>query len=307
MTFLENTGLTCPDLKQHKQQSRRQQQHFRTELHRKLDGTTNVRLVLTKPLDRETADSHKLRVVACDGGRPPMSSTLQIVVSVEDANDNSPVFERDAYEVVLREDLNPGHDVVKLKATDVDVDDNARIYYHFSDTTLQKHGRLFTVGEKTGLVSLIGRLDRETAKLHRLVVQARDHGLPPLSSETVVLITVEDVNDNRPQIKIQTLEKENAAVASVVENANIGSFVAHVVVSDADADEHGRVERCSVYSEVTQGSPRVVTPQRGTLNFQQNLNKLLDQPFSIRRTSDTGFQIETNKVLDREIIPRFVR
>lgn len=54
----------------------------------KLDGSTDVRLVLVRSLDREVADVHRLVVTAYDGGEPRRSGTLNVIVNVVDANDN---------------------------------------------------------------------------------------------------------------------------------------------------------------------------------------------------------------------------
>jgi len=54
----------------------------------KLDGSTDVKLVLVRALDREESDVHRLTVTAFDGGQPRRSGTLNIVVKVLDANDN---------------------------------------------------------------------------------------------------------------------------------------------------------------------------------------------------------------------------
>ena len=54
----------------------------------KLDGSTDVRLVLVRQLDRERTNTHRLVVTALDGGRPRRSGTLNILVEVLDDNDN---------------------------------------------------------------------------------------------------------------------------------------------------------------------------------------------------------------------------
>ena len=50
-------------------------------------------------LDREQSEEHRLVVVAYDSGKPRRSGQLNVTILVLDANDNSPVFEYNAYEV----------------------------------------------------------------------------------------------------------------------------------------------------------------------------------------------------------------
>ena len=64
-------------------------------------STSELRLVLLRPLDHETADRHHLRVLAYDAGSPSLTGTLYIDVTVEDANDNAPEFDKELYSTVL--------------------------------------------------------------------------------------------------------------------------------------------------------------------------------------------------------------
>jgi protocadherin-16/23 len=50
-------------------------------------------------LDYEAAQRHALTVIAFDGGKPPLTTNLTLLVDVQDINDNPPVFERPEYSV----------------------------------------------------------------------------------------------------------------------------------------------------------------------------------------------------------------
>ena len=54
-------------------------------------------------LDREVEPSHSLVLTARDGGRPALTGSVSITVSVDDVNDNSPIFEHSEYNVSLPE------------------------------------------------------------------------------------------------------------------------------------------------------------------------------------------------------------
>ena len=43
-------------------------------------------------LDRESIESYSVRVAAEDGGSPPNSSVVSVLVTVGDVNDNDPFF-----------------------------------------------------------------------------------------------------------------------------------------------------------------------------------------------------------------------
>ena len=98
---------------------------FQTQ--RKLDGSTDVQLILTRALDRESRDRYEVKVVAYDGGSPPRSGSVEVKVVVSDANDNGPVFEYSSYEVTVAENIETGTTVAKVTAFDADDGINAQV------------------------------------------------------------------------------------------------------------------------------------------------------------------------------------
>ena len=100
---------------------------FTLQTQRKLDGSTDVQLVLKRALDRESRDLYKVKVVAYDGGSPPRSGSVEVKVVVTDANDNGPVFEYSSYEVTVAENIDVGTTVAKVTAFDADAGINAEV------------------------------------------------------------------------------------------------------------------------------------------------------------------------------------
>lgn len=70
---------------------------------------------------------HTLRLIAYDGGSPPRSGSLDILLNVLDVNDNSPVFERTTYELSVSENVAPLTTVVTVRAVDRDIGENAEV------------------------------------------------------------------------------------------------------------------------------------------------------------------------------------
>jgi len=66
------------------------------------DGSTDLRLVLRDRLDRELEDRYLVTVLAVDGGDPPKTGSVEINITVVDANDNNPQFDNSSYEVFSR-------------------------------------------------------------------------------------------------------------------------------------------------------------------------------------------------------------
>ncbi len=71
--------------------------NFILKQHANPDGSKNCEIVLQKPLDREQRASLSLKLIAFDGGTPQKSGTVNIDVTVLDANDNVPVFNQSVY------------------------------------------------------------------------------------------------------------------------------------------------------------------------------------------------------------------
>ncbi|RMB96883.1 hypothetical protein DUI87_26952 [Hirundo rustica rustica] len=95
-------------------------EYFSLEVKSKDENKASVLLVLTKSLDRETIPVHRLVLTASDGGRPSLTGTMELLISVLDANDNAPQFNQSVYKVQLAENVAPGTVFFQLKATDKD-------------------------------------------------------------------------------------------------------------------------------------------------------------------------------------------
>ncbi|NWX46773.1 PCDA3 protein, partial [Steatornis caripensis] len=215
-------------------------EHFGLEVKSKDEKKISVVLVLTKPLDRETMPVHRLVVTASDGGRPSLTGTVELVISVLDANDNAPQFNQSVYKVQLPESAEPGTVFFQLTATDKDEGDNQELYYSFSDTMPVKVQDLFIIDRKSGEIRTAGELDFEDVQSYDLEIEARDKGPPPLSGHCSVEVEVLDVNDNAPEVWVTSLS------VPVPEDAAVGTVVALLSVSDRDSGWNGRV-RCAVW------------------------------------------------------------
>ncbi|NXC06883.1 PCDA2 protein, partial [Orthonyx spaldingii] len=197
-------------------------------------------LVLAKSLDRETLPVHHLVLTASDGGRPSLTGTMELVISVLDANDNAPQFNQSVYKVQLSESAVEGTLVTRVNATDPDEGSNKEFSYSILSSIPISSKELFTINGKTGEIRLTGTVDFEDVRLHELQIEATDKGTPPLSGHCSVELEVLDVNDNAPEVWVTSLS------VPVAEDASVGTVVALLSVSDRDSGANGRV-RCWVW------------------------------------------------------------
>lgn len=93
-----------------------------------LNDTSGL-MKLKKYLDRETKASYKLVVTASDHGTPPLTSSVDVTVVVNDVNDNPPTFPKSQYNCTVAENLVRGVAVCYVTATDPDTGVNGQLYY----------------------------------------------------------------------------------------------------------------------------------------------------------------------------------
>lgn len=72
----------------------------------------------SQPLDREEQSEHRFKVRAVDGGG--RYCEVDIHITVEDVNDNPPLFSSDPYTITVFENTETGTYVAKLQANDAD-------------------------------------------------------------------------------------------------------------------------------------------------------------------------------------------
>ncbi|XP_042319256.1 protocadherin gamma-C5-like isoform X5 [Sceloporus undulatus] len=199
-------------------------------------GGSKPELILEKALDREQQQFHHMVLTALDGGVPAKSGTAKIVVSVIDANDNPPVFNQSVYKVTLLENTPVGALVVHLHAIDKDEGPNGKVSYSFSSHTPQKIRKIFSLGEETGEVRVMGTVDYEEDTSYEIDVRAKDQGSPSMDTHCNILVEVIDVNDNAPQIRFISL------IATIPEDAPPGTTAGLLRVSDGDSGRNGEVQ-----------------------------------------------------------------
>lgn len=216
---------------------------FRLTSEQTVDGTTELRLVLVRSLDREQVDRHRVKVVAFDGGSPAKTGSLLVDVVVQDANDNRPRFLKPAYDVSIEENIANGTIICVVRAVDGDAGVNGVVTFALARNTQRQFGHLFAVGAGSGELKVIGSIDYERRDRYALGVVAGDGGSNPSYAHVIVSVYVTDVNDNAPIVSVSPLS--SSGKPEVVENAAAGAFVAHVSVSDPDTGPGGEWD-CSL-------------------------------------------------------------
>ncbi|XP_023385931.1 protocadherin-23 [Pteropus vampyrus] len=189
----------------------------------------------TRRLDREVQEMVELRVVAQDLGEPPLSATCLVSITVDDMNDNEPIFQRQVYNATLAEHAPVGHCFLQVKASDADAGLNGLIEYSLYDG-FQSYGapQAFQIDPRDGQICVSQDIDREKdPDTYDLLVKARDGG--GLSAQAFVRVELEDVNDNEPVFNPSTY------ATTISGQTQSGTEIVHVLATDRDSGIHGTV------------------------------------------------------------------
>ncbi|RUS73770.1 hypothetical protein EGW08_018463, partial [Elysia chlorotica] len=196
----------------------------------KLDSFTGKLLVFSE-LDNEKKTVYSLTLTASDLGEAPLSVSKRVKIVIKDENDNAPIFEKSMYTAEVSEDADVNSVLLKVRATDLDIGNNARIRY-----SILSDDRDFNIDPEEGTITVRRKLDREASSNQELVIQAEDSGSPSrLASTAVVNITITDINDNAPVFLPEVY------TVRVREDLPVGAVITTLTAHDMDEDVNGRV------------------------------------------------------------------
>ncbi|XP_077625019.1 protocadherin alpha-10-like [Crocuta crocuta] len=200
-------------------------------------------LVLGKMLDREENPQLQLLLTATDGGKPEYTGSVTLLILVLDANDNAPMCDRSVYEVKMYENSANQTLVIWLNASDADEGINKEMIYSFSALVPSSIRWKFLMNEKTGEIRVNDAIDFEESTTYEIHVDVTDKGNPPMVGHCTVIVEILDENDNSPEVVITSL------ALPVQEDAQVGTVIALIRVSDRDSGANGQVT-CSLTAHV---------------------------------------------------------
>ena len=216
-------------------------------------------------LDRETISVYSLNVSVWDNGSPRHQTSAEVVVSVLDVNDNTPVFERALYTTSIKEELPPGQLVIQVSASDLDTGLHGRITYSITGSVPNNS---FVINRTNGVISTAAVLDREALSTYDLIVEATDFSNDmtlAFRNTTAVHIDVIDVNDNAPVFPASPSQ------FSVPENSAVGTLLIPDVIHafDSDTNENAHVS----YSIVSSRFSGLIRISSGVLSVNGSLDR----------------------------------
>ncbi|NWX47495.1 FAT2 protein, partial [Steatornis caripensis] len=241
------------------------------------DFKTGV-LTVTGQLDYELETKHTFTVRATDTALGSFSEA-RVEVEVEDINDNPPIFSQIIYTASVSESLPAQTPVVQLFASDKDSGRNKVVSYQILDDGSDAT-KFFNIDASTGQITTAQVLDYEKNQQFRMKVRAADHGMPPLSSDALVIVDVTDINDNPPEFSQLQYE------AKISEMATCGHIVIKVQALDPDSGDTTRLE----YVILSGNDNRhfTINSTSGIISMFNRCKKDLDSSYNLRVSASDG-------------------
>ncbi|XP_076991842.1 desmocollin-3 isoform X2 [Tamandua tetradactyla] len=240
-------------------------------------------LFCTQAVDREQYDVFDLIAYASTADGYSADLPLLLPITVEDENDNYPIFTEKIYYFEVPESSKMGTTVGVVCATDLDEPEtmHTRLKYSILEQKPRSPG-FFSVHPSTGVITTAAHsLNREAVDKYTLTmkVQDMDGQFFGLMTTAICEITVQDSNDNAPTFR------QNAYKATVEENT-FNVEILRVSVEDKDlintanwranytilkGNENGHF-KISTDKKTNEGVLYVVKP----LNYEENQQVILE-------------------------------
>ncbi|XP_063697447.1 protein dachsous [Culicoides brevitarsis] len=200
-------------------------------------------LVVAKALDRELQHEFKLEVRSLDitTSNNPQSSAITVKIEVADVNDNAPVWNLDPIEIKIAENTKIGTSLYNFSASDADSGRNGEVHYELLRVLPSIDDEIFTIDPLTGVMHLTKPLDYEICTEYLITVQAIDQSSnisERLRSSVTVQLFVQDINDNAP---VFVHPSGSNVTVHLSDEVQIGHVVTHILASDADSEDNGKV------------------------------------------------------------------
>lgn len=198
-----------------------------------LDINPVTGLVTTKRMLNVSLQSSLIQVTveASFGGSVALAN---LTVAISAGNAEPPSFTHDPYYITLDEGGDPGEVIITVSATYGD--NTGPVLFRLDPDTEDRYPGMFQVGETSGRLVTLKSLDREQFSSYKVKVIARNGWNPRMTSSASVMITLNDINDNRPMFEDFFL-----VVSGLGSAADGGTALVQVQATDEDLGDWGTV------------------------------------------------------------------
>ena len=257
------------------------------------DATGQLNLV--KQLDRESVSYYKLTVVAHDAAiTNRLSSTTTITIDVLDENDCAPEFVQTNSNVSVVETTLIGTELIKFRATDMDLALNRQITYSIAAGNRRD---TFHIDALTGSLYLHKLLDYEETQSYSLNITASDGGNPRLSTTIMFIVNVVDQNDNPPSFP------NTAIVRQIREGIPIKTPIVTITAEDPDSGVNGKVTYSIQSQDPTFGLRHFgINPATGVIHTLRSIDRESVDTFRLTVVATDQAAVESQRLSAEKLV-----
>jgi len=227
-------------------------------------------------IDRETVSSFTLNITAHLPGSPFLYTETMVTISVDDLNDNDPIFDIDGNiypRVGLSTDSLDLNSILNVSASDADTGSNAQIDYSiqsilFNHSTVLSDP-LFMVNPRTGEVFV--PFMNISIGTYSLTFRATDQGNPQRYGTAQVLVIVQ-----QPAPQSLQFTQQNGYSFLLTENEAAGSPVGMITLQDFPQYLENRLR----FTIANQGVPFTIVSSSGLIQNVRSINFEREQNFT---------------------------
>ncbi|XP_054736553.1 DE-cadherin [Anastrepha obliqua] len=193
-TFVIMVQAEDPDSDQEIKYSLVQSAAERSKFH--IDPKTGV-IVTAHIFDRDEPIYEKavyVTVQATDNGRPPLDDVCTFKVTIEDINDNPPVFNKARYDESMSEDKQPDAIVMRISASDLDDGNNSIVEYEILP---DRDHLYFKIDKAAGIIYLNRPIDKRPGQHYTINVRAYNSIVPDPPQDAQIEVRIRVVESSK--------------------------------------------------------------------------------------------------------------
>ena len=201
-------------------------------------GIDNVtgEIYVKDSLDYEENTIYNLAVTANDKTVEALTGRAKVIVKIQDVNDHAPEITINALTSTGHVEISEGAAIDSFVAHISVADPDSGRNGQFTCSLASAYFDIQQMYQTEYKVVTTEALDRETAPLHRLTIVCKDQGVPSLTSEVPIPVTILDENDHAPKFT-------KSVYSEIIEENNVvGATIVQVNATDADAGGNARIE-----------------------------------------------------------------
>ncbi|KAF5274763.1 hypothetical protein FQR65_LT04316 [Abscondita terminalis] len=232
--------------------------------------------------DEPSRETEKyITVKATDNGRPPLVDICTFKVTIEDINDNEPMFDYVVYNVQVAEDTEENEEVMRILAYDYDDGVNSVMTYELLPRSPngEDPNEYFRLDVNTGVIYLVKSLNKRKGQVIQMLGVAYDNGIPRLHTTVDINIEVVDSHKKPPVF-------EEYPQSPIMLKENIRDYEYKIATFRAKSN----IEQPGLQFELLKGK----TTQT---------NK--DQTFKLTQEGENEAYITLGRLLDYETVPEY--